>query len=487
MFESIYESQKVYLKLFSPVHIGNEQGKITRFEFLNEGNYVYPISEEKLSNFLLEKNLVDDYVQEIENQGRDFNLLNFLRNKRVNLDANVFEFLSNRRKIKALKNESNVDEFHPLIRDGFTNPYIPGTSIKGAIRTAILYCYLKKLKSENANAFNSYANEIHHFISNRKNKKEFDEKIIQTVFQNFNIMGKNKSPNTDWLRMLHVSDAYPVNLNETILIKANILKKEDDGFKFKTENNNRNTAIWIECFPIDTVFNFNITFDKKLLEKFNNFNALLPKSINDIFECLNEWSKDIIEFEESFASDHALGNWYKDKNLNFRLGFGSGMVSTTIVLLFDEDLRKKIRNYAGLNRGAAIAPKSRRVWNYNNKFIPFGWGLIKITPFEITTQETSNSEVVVENQIPRNKSDNEKQLQEKIITWETALLSWNPGRNQIIAEFGNEKTSSKIITDRSFVPEPLHKKLFDKKEKVKAKVTVKKIGNLVEIVKIEKI
>lgn len=66
MFESIYESKKVYLKLFSPVHIGNEQGKITRFEFLTQGNYVYPVSEEKLANFLLDRNLIDDYIQEVE-------------------------------------------------------------------------------------------------------------------------------------------------------------------------------------------------------------------------------------------------------------------------------------------------------------------------------------------------------------------------------------------------------------------------------------
>lgn len=487
MFESIYESQKVYLKLFSPVHIGNEQGKITRFEFLTQGNYVYPVSEEKLANFLLDRNLIDDYIQEVENQGRNFNLSYFLNSKKVNLDSNVLEFLSNRRKIKTLHNISAMVEFHPLIRDGFANPYIPGTSIKGVIRTAILYCYLKKLKSENLTRFNQYIPIIEQFIQNRKNKKEFDEIIIQDVFQNFNIQGKSRSPNTDWLRMLHISDAYPINLKESILIQANILKKENEGFKFKAENNNQNTSIWIECFEDGTIFEFEMVWDKKILREFNAGNTYLPKSLDEIFTCLSEWSNDIISFEKVFANGNSLANWYDNSEFNFRLGFGSGMVSTTITLLLDESLRKKIRNYAGLNRGEAIAPKSRRVWNYNNKWIPFGWGLLQRTPFEITTEETSDAKEMTKNQIQEKESSDTTQCQEKIITWETAILSWNPGGQEIIAEFGKEKSSPKKLTDRSLIPETLRKKLFDKREKVKAKVTVKQTGNLVEIIKIDMI
>lgn len=495
MIENIYESQKVYLKLISPVHIGNEQGKITRFEFLTQGNYVYPVSEEKLANFLLDRNLIDDYVQEVENQGRNFNLSNFLNRKKVNLDANALSFLSNGRKIKAMHNISSMIEFSPAIRDGFANPYIPGTSIKGPIRTAILYCYLKKLKSENQARFNQYIQMIEQFIQNRKDKKEkkdeekFDQIIIQDVFQNFNfnIQGKNKSPNTDWLRMLHITDAYPVNLKETVLIQANILKKENDGFKFKTEGNNQNTAIWLECFPDEIVFEFEMVWDKKILREFNAENTYLPKSLDEIFTCLNEWSSDIISFEKSFASGNNLANWYDNKELNFRIGFGSGMVSTTICLLLDENLRKKIRNYAGMNRGEAIAPKSRRVWNYNNTLIPFGWGLLKKTPFEITSEKASDVEVVTETQSQKNPIVNETQIKEQTFTWEAAILSWNPGREEIIAEFGKAKSSPKKISDGNFVPEALHKKLFDKKEKVKAKVTIKQTGNLVEIIKIETI
>jgi len=73
-----------------------------------------------------------------------------------------------------------------------------------------------------------------------------------------------------------------------------------------------------------------------------------------------------------------LESWYKNNTSSFRIGFGSGMVSTTIAMLLDDNLRKKVRNYAGLNRGNDIAPKSRRVWVKNNNPIPFGWAMLEI-------------------------------------------------------------------------------------------------------------
>lgn len=494
LVENIYEKKDVKLKAVSPIHIGNEQGKISKFEFIINGNFVYPISEERLANFLLEKILIDDYISEIETQGRNFNLLSFLSRKKVSLSDNEYAYLSNNRKIRSQQNLSSMVEFHPLIRDGFALPYIPGTSIKGAIRTAVLYCYMKRLKSENPSKFTNYIGKIESFISKGKNKKEFDEFIIEDVFQNFNILGKNKSPNTDWLRMLHISDAYPLNVDETILIQANILKKENNNFQLKKEANNQPTAIWVECFPVETVFIFEMVWDKKLLEEFGNIHTALPKCLDDLLVCLEEWSNDIVNFERDFFTSHQLANWYKDKDLNFRLGFGSGMISTSLALLFEEDLRKKIRNYAGLNRGTAIAPKSRRIFEINNISTPFGWAKIEfidvnekelIFPQKITITNNVKKEesVIKEEQQPTEK--NVVELKEETINV-MANISYFPNKGEIIAEWEGMRSSPKKLTDKSFIPQEYHKELFDKKEKVKAKVTVKKTGNLMEIVKVEK-
>jgi len=47
-------------------------------------------------------------------------------------------------------------------------------------------------------------------------------------------------------------------------------------------------------------------------------------------------------------------------------------------MLLSELLRKNIRNYAGIDRGETIAPKSRRVFQRDSLLTPLGWCLITV-------------------------------------------------------------------------------------------------------------
>ena len=114
---------------------------------------------------------------------------------------------------------------------------------------------------------------------------------------------------------------------------------------------------------------------KKNLEKFKeNYNEYFPQNMEDILSCINEWSSDIKKFEQSFFMSSRGMNWYEtNEEINFRIGFGSGMISTTIAMLLPDELRKKIRNLSGKNKREEVAPKSRRVWIEKNRVIPLGW------------------------------------------------------------------------------------------------------------------
>jgi len=69
------------------------------------------------------------------------------------------------------------------------------------------------------------------------------------------------------------------------------------------------------------------------------------------------------------------------------------------------------------------------------------------------------------------------------IIWNDARLTWSPGNQTLKAEKDGRKAELKI-TDKNIVPANLHKKLFDKREAVKANVTVEQEGNYFKIVKI---
>ena len=75
-------------------------------------------------------------------------------------------------------------------------------------------------------------------------------------------------------------------------------------------------------------------------------------------------------------------------------------------------------------------------------------------------------------------------IAEKII-WENATLTWDIGKKLLKAINGADRAELSIGDDRSRVPESLHKKLFVKKDAVKAKVTLEKQGSMLKIVSVE--
>ncbi|MGQ3684149.1 MAG: type III-A CRISPR-associated RAMP protein Csm5 [Candidatus Loosdrechtia sp.] len=375
---NIFEKKRLRLKVVSPVHIGSVDQKLSPFEYIQQGQYVYQISDEKLSQFLFQKRLIDAYISAVDREGRHFRLLNFFNEKRVKLTETDLLAISSGRKTRILAN--GIQGYRPFIRDGFGSLYIPGTSIKGVIRTAILYNVLSNYQTKDPDGFQR---NIVTFIEKTEPKKFTWKSPFEWVqekwLENFRLGDKNNRPNTDWLRMIHISDAYPSTiLPETTLIPINILKKETLGWKYKTDAGQK-TTIWAECIPQNTSFEFEIVWDKKLLENFKaeNNNLLLPQSINEVLSNMKKWFDDIIGFEKDFAKGNNLENWYKNNNANFRVGFGSGMISTTMAMLLPEKTRKLIRNFAGKNKGEEVAPKSRRVWIKDNQTIPLGWAVME--------------------------------------------------------------------------------------------------------------
>lgn len=371
----IFEKRKIKLIVKSPIHIGSVEQKLTPFEYIQQGQYVYQVSDEKLSSFLQQKNLIDSYVSAVERDGHRFRLLNFFSNNRITLTEADLTNISAGRKTRLLG--SGLQDYRLFIRDGFGKPYIPGTSIKGVIRTAILYNALFGYKTKDPDGFQKKI--VEPIEKTDFKKKSPFEWVQERWLENFTL-NKNNSPNTDWLRMLHISDAYPINLTEINLIPINILKKETSGWRYKTEYSGQKTTIWVESMPQNIVIEFDMVWDKKLLESFKteNNNISLPQNIDEVLSNIKKWAGDIVNFEKDFAKGQNLEDWYKNNTANFRIGFGSGMISTTMAMLLPDKTRKLIRNLAGKNKGDDVAPKSRKVWIKDNQTFPLGWAVMEV-------------------------------------------------------------------------------------------------------------
>jgi len=491
----IFEVKVCSLKTVSPVHIGSVEQKLTSFEYLEKDGIVYHLSEDKLAQVLAGLNLVEPYVREVEIRGSNLRIMDFFRRHGVRInEKNLIELISGRCS-RILGDASAMRDFRPFIRDGMGRIYIPGTSIKGVIRTAILYCALRDLKEKDAAKFVEHVeSRIERDMMQRRDKKKMSEWLNKEWFESFILQptdhaqdsNQGMGPHTDWLRMLHITDAYPDSAFEPIIIPVNVVKKERNGLQPKREKTGEPTTIWVECVPEGVSFGFQIRWDRGLLNDFKKFNdhITLPKNLHEIAENITKWANDIIEAEKSFFSGQRKMKFYdlKESKPNFRIGFGSGMMATTIFPLLSEDLRKKIRNYAGLNRGNEEAPKSRRLWTKEDSFIPLGWANFETLPCEkgkpIFFEKKEESENEIEVSARAKKSP-------EPITWPGAYITYSPGNKTLIATYENKRAEKRIGDDKSFVPEKFHKILFEKRKGVRANITVEPLGNAFEIIKIE--
>jgi len=489
--DNIYEEKIIRFNVKSPIHVGGVEQRLTPFEYIQSERYVYPVSHEKLSLFLHEKRIIEAYVRDVNLKKHKFRLLEFFKNNGINLTEKDFEKISGGRKIRLIG--KGLQDYRPFIRDGYGIPYIPGSSIKGVIRTAILYNALLEYKNRDPEGFKKNIIEPIQ-QANRSNLKKGDvfKNIEREWLKNFVLSDKKRSSNTDWLRILHVSDAYPVNTTKTILIPMNILKKEGSGWNYKLESPNQNTTIWVESISPNTVIEFKVLWDKKLLNDFqsNNRNINLPQSLAEVLSNIKKWANDVFAFEKEFTGTHALGNWYKSNSASFRVGFGSGMISTTLALLLPEELRKMIRNFVGKNKGDDIAPKSRRIWLNNNQPVPLGWAMLEVLPFNLkeplySEQENISSTIdtfeqqITEQDINQTTQPVEKKEPEKR-TIPNVTLTYNPGNRLLSTTVEGKKAFIDHIDD-NFIPEELWPKL-KKDKRIKGSIVVEPMGNAFKIV-----
>jgi hypothetical protein len=148
-------------------------------------------------------------------------------------------------------------------------------------------------------------------------------------------------------------------------------------------------------------------------------------------------------------------------------------------------------------------PQTRRV---NGRIMPFGttrtladgiypFGWIRLVPctageyHELLSQHASITETAchASRQTQTAPVISKPTIVTETLVWDGATLAWLPGNSTLVATREGKKAELKLGANRSLVPESMHGKLFKKKEAAKGKVTLEKDGNMLKITKIEAI
>ena len=137
-----YRTFQFSLLAMAPIHIGNGE-KYTSREFIYENGYFYFPDMGKFYNRMVEKGYdqkFERFLQETKPNARNNRLISFLEDNRIS-DRNFGGYRIIETELETNNNYLRggaLNQVSKFIRDPFGNPYIPGSSLKGAIRTILM-------------------------------------------------------------------------------------------------------------------------------------------------------------------------------------------------------------------------------------------------------------------------------------------------------------------------------------------------------------
>ncbi|QLE39857.1 type III-A CRISPR-associated RAMP protein Csm5 [Nostoc sp. C052] len=406
-----YQSKRI--QLTSPIlHIGSSVSRLNPFEYVQTDKKVYLPNQEALAKALIKQGgrFLDDYIQAIEEREDISRLLKQAFGfEWWNISVDGCQAFPKEAISQKLTGE-NITDLRPMIRNGMGQLFIPGSSIKGAIRTAIAYHLLKhgdryqvassKQVSEIEKTLRQKLGQINQY----QHKFLDDELFMDSLFSEFSLTYQErnfsgKGPNTDFLRALKITDSEPLleskirtKKGQEIPVNLPVVAEVIVSSRFPDYLAKYKASIYAEMVR-NVQTEFTLTLDTEMLLWFKHKQGMkLPFSnIDELLQICQEFTQEQWDYEHDYWEEIKNNPRASGKNLDFnhirefyepekspysqRLGWGSGMTGTTINLLLDDELREDIRDTCGLKAPGFEAPKSRRtVMNPNGeiKFVP-GW------------------------------------------------------------------------------------------------------------------
>jgi CRISPR-associated protein Csm5 len=397
--EYSYDTQQILLT--SPMlHIGSEVQRLSPFEYVAMPKFVYRPHADLLARSLYQRGHLPDYLTAI--QERD-SILPILERAFGEDWANATDAAGQPIFPKAIRSlnwtdHQRISDLRPMIRNGSSQLYIPGSSIKGAIRTAIAYHLLKhsdSLRVPKPNRVSAIEQQLQKTMGSLRQKAKFtdDPLFMNALFSDFWLEGDRSAvkngPNTDLMRAVKVSDTKPLierkvplkdgkHRFENLAVTAEVLVSS----RFPDYRAKYRASIYAELArTVQTTFT--ITLDRALLNRLRHQQGMqIPfDSVADILQLCQAFAQDQWDAEHDYWQDVQNHPSQRDssgtvRNLDFsairdfyqpttcpyslRLGWGSGMNGTGVGLLLDEQLRSQLRDTCGIKAPGFEAPKSRR-------------------------------------------------------------------------------------------------------------------------------
>lgn len=375
-----FETAKMCLKVVTPINIAD--GIV-----LGAKDYLYDSRRQKVyflnlhqwHMFIYKHMLLEKYESYLANFRDKQSLLEWLRMQGYDIDDVRTVITSEAQATVNLMDSERKKTLNDISRhiqqpDG--SLYVPGSSIKGVFRTAILYSLLQKRQDIKVKYWRQIQEKIssNYFKPYRDFNKlisDLENELLHTLrLLDGNIRSNNAVCSA--MRGLQVSDTYASRNMQTA-----ILQKVDGGFDKFGKASPKKLPIFRECMLPEAELFFDVKIEKAVMNTIgiNSIDDLL-RATHSFFAAVTDLLQQAFgkEYQEAFQGV-AAGNMF--------LGGNTGFLSKTLLAMLAPDkdtakntikvlLDKSFKTHKHLLRDKVIAPRTLKCTNYNGKLMLMG-------------------------------------------------------------------------------------------------------------------
>jgi len=374
------------LQILTSVHVGSGEKLVENFDFFPQGSKIHIINSSTM--FAAVEKLGADKIMEFTRVVEDGDIAAWLQKQGIRLDniaSHSFNF----------SEKKTPRKIHAHIRDAFGNPLIPGSSLKGALRTAII----RKL----VGTANNYSLLNFEILAIKKRDKwprpqEADKYFLKKLL--------GDDPKTNLLRTLTVGD-FTFSSQNVSIHEAYVYRMDSPSGSSMTRKKNKRgrlmAPIVVEKLSESFASQGTVSFDEFLPEKNNEkkcFKFKARLSLPWLLDACRSLTRHTIETELQFLEGKAgkpvdgLRGFYtrlseqieklSENEVIIQTAWGSGWRGMTGQLLESDDLTDDLRKKLQL-AGKYLSfpfPKSRRLTLVNGTDNPMGWIKLSFIPME---------------------------------------------------------------------------------------------------------
>ena len=377
MMAKLHSTFRLTVTTLTPLHIGTGNTLLRDFDYVTHDGKTWVINEDTLADLLA------DYGDDLAKMAAGRPASELLRPEDFHADSPLFRYVLPGEP----RSQNPGSVLQEQIKDPWDRPYIPGSSLKGALRTALFYARYGQ-------------RNLQFRVSDLGNNAKFAAQPLER-----NVFAKNVSPgeapNHDLLRALQIGDSTSDEQRRLQIVNVTVSKNGQPS----------GSPIELEAIPSDVSFEMSLTLDGYLLS--NQIRQAVGYAddqigwVQGLPQIVNSWTQDRLNIESQTKRSSNWTNTFEQikpivdrfvadqtsSEFIVQLGWGGGWDSKTLGKRLTDNKTEfsKLVNdsrYKMLRKGKFVAgdvyPKTRRAI-VNRKMQPvslLGWIWVRMEMVE---------------------------------------------------------------------------------------------------------